>query len=322
MRRAIIVGCNGQDGRILYDRLLKEGCAIIGIGSDSIQSTEPCGFSALNITDRQQVHELVKNWQPGEVYYLAAFHHSSQDAIGMDSAVLYEKSHAVHVAGLLCFLEAIRVAAPAARLFYAASSLVFGDPVESPQNELTALNPQCIYGITKATGVHCCRFYRKTHGVYAVAGFLYNHESIYRQPKFVSQKIIRGAVEILKGRSNELVLGDLSARIDWGYAPDYIEAMIRTLRISGPEDFVIATGRARSVLEFVQLAFEHLGLDWKGYVREDPSVLKRRNTNLVGDASKLKNLTGWQPQVSFEEMIAVLVNSASAELGEQQGLLP
>ena len=313
MKRALIVGSSGQDGRILYDRLLQEGYAILGIASGSVRTTESSGFSAIDITDRRQVLDVVKSWKPHEIYYLAAFHHSSQDGLGSDPAALYAKSHAVHVAGLVHFLEAIKEAAPGARLFYAASSLAFGDAACTPQNEQTPLNPRCIYGITKATGVQCCRFYRETHGVFAVAGFLYNHESVYRQAKFVSQKIIRGAIEIQRGTRSQLALGDLSARIDWGYAPDSVEAMIRTLALPQAEDFVIATGETHSVLEFVQIVFGSLGIDWKAHVVEDAAILKRRNAPLIGEASKLRRLTGWQPTVTFAQMIEILVKVAMTE---------
>lgn len=229
--------------------------------------------------------------------------------MGADTVGLFEKSHAVHVLGLLNFLDAIREAAPQARLFYAASSLVFGDAASERQDERTPVNPRCIYGITKASGLHCCRFYRETHGVFASGGILFNHESAYRQEKFVSQKIIRAVLEIAAGRREKLVLGDLSARIDWGYAPDFTDAMTRILSLDRAEDFVIATGEAHSVGEFVEIAFRLAGLDWKSHVEETPSVLQRRRPVLIGDASKLRNATGWKPSVTFPEMVCLLLEA-------------
>ena len=317
MKRAIIVGSNGQDGRILYDRLLQENCSLLGIGSGSVRSTEPFGLTTIDITDSRQVLETVRLWKPDAIYYLAAFQHSSQDGLGDNTAALYEKSHAVNVTGLVNFLEAIKDVSLSTRLFYAASSLAFGDALVTPQNEQTPLNPRCIYGITKATGVQCCRFYRQTHGVFASPGFLFNHESVYQKPKFVSQKIIRGALAIRRGTLDKLILGDLSARIDWGYAPDCVEAMIRILSLPQAEDFIIATGETHSVLEFVQIAFGLLGLDWQAHVAEDASILKRRRAPLVGDASKLHNLTGWKPSVTFEGMIWALVAAASSQFPKE-----
>ncbi len=306
MNRVVVVGAGGQDGRILYERLLAAGCAVLGIARDSIRSTEASTPVSIDITDRRQVQAIVADWRPDEIYYLAAYHHSSQDHMGGDAVEVFEKSHAVHVRGLLHFLEAIKNCRPATRLFYAASSLVFGNVLSAIQDEQTPLNPRCIYGITKTSGVHCCRFYRETHGVFAAAGFLYNHESIYRQEKFVSQKIIRAAAEIAAGQRDQLVLGDLSARIDWGFAPDFVDAMVRILALPEPSDFVVATGEAHSVREFVEIAFRLRGQDWKAHVVEDPALLQRRRSPLIGDASKLRAATGWKPSVTFPEMVKSL----------------
>lgn len=309
MKRVIVVGADGQDGRILCGQLAKDGCAVLGIGRESVRATEPFTPGRIEITDRACVREALGNWQPDQIYYLAAHHHSSQEQAGSDTIRLFEKSHAVHVLGLLHFLEAMKDAAPQARLFYAASSLVFGDVTSEMQDERTPMNPRCIYGITKTSGLHCCRFYRETHGIFAAAGILYNHESVHRQEKFVSQKIIRAALGIAAGKRDKLILGDLSARIDWGYAPDFVEAMTRILALDRADDFVIATGEAHTVMEFVEIAFRLAGLDWKSHVEENPSVLQRRRLTLVGDATKLRNATGWHPTVTFPEMVGLLLES-------------
>jgi len=312
MKRAIIVGSRGQDGRLLYERLVNNSLAVLGIGRGGVESSEPFDLPEVDICERDNVLDTVKIWQPDEIYYLPAFHHSSQDTLSSDPVNFFEKSYAVHVKGLLHFLEAIRLTSFSTKLFYAASSLVFGEASEGLQNENTPMNPRCVYGITKVNGVHCCRFYRKTHGVHSSVGFLYNHESPYREEKFVSQKIIRRAVDIFHGSNQKLVLGDLSARIDWGYAPDFVEAMTGILGLKEAGDFVIATGKAHSVQEFVQITFDLLGLDWKKHVKENPSILKRRNLPSVGDASRLRRLTGWQPSVSFEKMVEILLNAEIA----------
>jgi len=216
MKRAIIVGSKGQDGRLLCERLINNSHAVLGIGREGIESSEPFDLSEVDILERQNVLDAVKIWQPNEIYYLPAFHHSSQDTLSSDQLDFFEKSYAVHVKGLLHFLEAIRLTSYPTKLFYAASSLVFGEASDETQSENTPMNPRCVYGITKVNGVHCCRFYRKTHGIHASVGFLYNHASPYRAEKFVSQKIIRAAVDIFRGSTKKLVLGDLSAKIDWG----------------------------------------------------------------------------------------------------------
>ncbi|MEI8342715.1 MAG: GDP-mannose 4,6-dehydratase [Verrucomicrobiota bacterium] len=314
MKRVIVIGSKGQDGRLLCERLIRNSCAVLGIANGTIESTEACNFLKVDISDRHDVLERVKSWRPDEIYYLAAFHHSSQDAISDDPIEIFNKSHSVHVTGLLHFLEAIRMTSLSTRLFYAASSLVFGASPDEVQNEATPMNPRCVYGITKASGIHCCRYYRATHGVYAASGFLYNHESPYRAEKFVSQKIIRRAVDIYRGGSETLILGDLSARIDWGYAPDFVEAMSRILSLPEAHEFVVATGETHTVQEFVEITFKRLGLNWKKHVKENPALLNRRNPPSFGDASKLRRLTDWRPTVSFEKLVETLLD---AELGNR-----
>lgn len=308
MSRALIIGVNGQDGRILYERLRDDGCTVLGIARGSVRSTGACDCAGIDITDTRQVRTLVANWRPEQIYYLAACHHSSQDRIGDDAITLFEQSHAVHVRGLVHFLEAIRDASPKTRLFYAASSLVFGEAATEVQDEQTPMNPRCTYGITKASGVNFCRFYRETHGVFAAAGILYNHESAYRQEKFVSQKIVRGAIKIANGQHEKLILGDFSMRIDWGYAPDFVDAMVKILALPEPDDFVVATGQAHTVREFVEIVFGRLGLDWRTHVEEDASVLWRKRRTLIGNASKLRTATGWKPSVTFAEMVERLLD--------------
>lgn len=300
MRRVVIVGSSGQDGRILQERLLKEGCEVFGIHRST---------PGVHILNGKEVAALINDWKPQEVYYLAAFHHSSQDKITLDPLVLFQRSFDVHVTGLLHFLDAMRIAPGKIRLFYAASSHVFGEPKEKVQDEQTPFNPCCAYGITKTSGIHCCRFYRDKYGLFASSGILYNHESSYREEKFVSQKIIRGALCIQRGGQTKLVLGDLSAEIDWGYAPDFIDAMIRINALEKSDDFVIATGETHSVREFVEIAFGLLGLDWKKHVEENPNLLRRRKLPMAGNASMLRALTGWTPMVSFEQMIKTLLDA-------------
>lgn len=243
---------------------------------------------------------------PSHVFYLAAHHHSSQDADLAKEAALWKRSVDVQVLGLVNTLEALRLHAPDARLFYAASSHIFGAPADSPQNENTPLIPNNVYGVTKIMGIETCLYYRRQHGLFASVGILYNHESVYRKEKFLSQKIIRGALEIKCGRATQLVLGDLSARVDWGYAPDYIDAMVRILQLPEPGEYVIATGEAHTVQEFVSVVFEHLDLDYKDWVVVDPSIIRKSNTLLIGDAGKLRRETGWTPSLSFPDMVRLL----------------
>lgn len=314
MTRALIVGSEGQDGRLLFDLLVGEGVTVLGLGKGTARSTEGDATTAVDLSCRGEVEDLVRKWNPDEVYYLAAVHQAAEDATPPDDVELFERSHAVHVTGLLHFLEALSVR-KAGALFYAASSLIFGAPQESPQDETTPFRPRDIYGITKTAGSHACRYYRRIRGVNASVGILFNHESPLRRHNFVSQKIVRGAVAIASGEQHKLTLGSLSAKIDWGFAPDYARAMTLIVRSATPDEYVIATGETHSVQEFAEIAFQKLRLDWREHVVEDPNVLTRQSTVRVGDASRLRERTGWGPSVSFPGMVALLVDAAVKEHG-------
>jgi GDPmannose 4,6-dehydratase len=293
----VIIGAHGQDGRLLSEQLEAEGHPVVKIGRGDI-----------SLTNQTEVGTLVSRLQPREVYYLAAHHHSAEDTFDSNEAILFQSSFEVHVTGLVNFLEAIRTRSPQTRLFYAASSHIFGQGGAGAQNEQTPFQPHCIYGITKASGVQCCRYYRQKHSVFASAGILYNHESCLRAPQFVSQKIIQSALAIAAGNQHKLVLGDLSARIDWGYAPDYVKAMRNILELSEPDDFIIATGESHSVREFVEIAFEAAGLNPDNHVVESPDLITKSPRSLIGDASKLRS-TGWERTVSFRQMVLILLNN-------------
>src|SRR5688572_22018947 len=288
MRRALIVGSSGQDGRILFDRLAADGCAVLGLARGSARSTESNEAPPVDLGCRDEVLGTVEQWRPDEIYYLAAVHQASQDAIVADDAALFERSLEVHVTGLIHFLTTVKERQPRASLFYAASSLIFGDVAEPMVDEHTPFRPRCIYGITKTAGVHVCRYYRETHGLRASAGFLFNHESSLRRPNFVSQKIVLAAVAIAHGNLDRLVLGDLGARIDWGYAPDFADAFVRIARHPEPAEYVVATGESHSVQDFVEIAFGRFGLDWRDYVVENRATLTRPHTTRVGNARFLR----------------------------------
>ncbi len=299
MKRVVIVGPRGQDGRLLRESLEARGDEVIGFGREDGP-----------LTDRAKVAALLSARQPHEVYYLAAYHHSAEDAVAEDDAECYRRSEEVHVAGLLSFLEGIRAQSPSTRLVYAASSHIFGEPASSPQDESTPLQPVNIYGITKAAGVHCCRFYRQSRGVFATVGILYNHESPYRKKTFVSQKIVQGALAIQAGRESKLAMGNLSARVDWGSARDYVHAMQLTLALDQPDDFVIATGETHTVGEFVEIVFSALDLDWRAHVVENPALLRKNAITLCGNPRRLRERAGWQPTFSFQSMTEELLTHA------------
>jgi GDPmannose 4,6-dehydratase len=291
MKTALIVGCKGQDGSIACDMLSQKGYRIIGIGNQDV-----------NITDKDEVFNLLRSVGPDEIYYLAAFHHSSQDDIENEIDLL-KKSFEVNVLGLGMFLEGIMHLGLAAKLFYASSSLIFGDTKFEVQDENTPFAPNTIYGISKLEGLQLCQYYRRRFGVFASVGILYNHESKYRKDNFISKKIIKAAINISQGKKDQLLLGDLDAEVDWGYAPDYVDAMHRILQLDRADDFIIASGAKHTVKEFVQIAFDLAHLDWKPHVQEAGGIITRKNKALIGNPQKLMQATAWKPTVDFKAMV-------------------
>jgi GDPmannose 4,6-dehydratase len=303
MSKSIVIGHAGQDGVFLSRRLWALGDQVIGVGRGD-----------LNLLDADEVRSFLLRENPDFVYYLAAHHHSSEDRELPADGELFRRSFDVHVHGAISFLDAIALYAPKTRFFYAASSHVFGAAMESPQTDATPFRPQNVYAISKCAGVEACRFYRTKHGIHASCGILYNHESELRSERFVSQKIVRGAVAVSRGEIGGIRLGDLDARIDWGYAPDYVEAMTMILAEESPDDYVVASGIARTVREFASVAFSKLGLDWEKHVTVDPDIISNEPMPiLVGNATKLKSRTGWFPKTSFDQMIDKMILAALHE---------
>lgn len=310
MKRALIVGSRGQDGTLLSDLLEREKYEVHGLIRAGQKTRRP-RETAIDLLDETAVRALIGDLKPDEIYYLAAYHHSSESA-RPGATELFRKSFDVNVYGLLNVLESVKEVSSKSRILYAASSHVFGDGASSPQDEGTPLAPTNIYGISKAAGILACRFARTSYETFVSVAILYNHESRLRGPEFVSRKIVQGALDIQHGKSRQLLLRDLSAEVDWGYAADSVDAMRRILRLENPGDFVVATGERHSVREFVEIVFELAGLDWQHYVKEDATLFSSRSGNFVGDSTKLRKLTGWRPTVTFREMVTDLWKAASS----------
>jgi len=208
-------------------------------------------------------------------------------------------------------LEAIRAVDPGIRFYQASSSEIFGEPREAPQTPHTPFDPLTPYGVAKAYGHMITRSYRRRYGLHASTGILYNHESPRRPLDFLPRKVARGAAEISLGLREQLSLGALDAQRDWGYAPDYVRAMWLMLQRDEPGDYVVATGRTHSVEQLVEAAFAHVGLDWREHVRTDPALVRGRAElhNLVGDPSRTRERLGWEPTVTFEELVGLLVDA-------------
>ena len=309
---AFIIGSRGQDGRLLEKLLRSKGYRLLCIEKAAICAEGVDWKNLIDITRAEDVFEAVHELQPDEIYHLAAIHHSSQEGLGEDLK-LFRNAYEVNFFSLLYFLEAIRIHSKKTRLFYAASSHIFGEPPSEVQNEETPISPQSVYAMTKADGLSACRLYRKVHQVFASVGILYNHESRYREEKFLTRKVIRAVAEIKRGNQEKLVVGDLTAEVDWGYAPDYVEAMHAILAADQANEFIVATGTKHTVMEFVEAVFREAGLDWKQYVIENPQVIGRRGPSRIGDSSKLTRVTGWKPKTSFVEMVRNLLRDEMLE---------
>lgn len=299
-RIAVVVGSAGQDGALLSQLLEKRGYEVLGLKRGD-----------MDIADPEAVASFVSRHKPVEIYFLAAHHHSSED-IPDGEGDLLRQSMRTHFDAPVNFLDAITTYSNESRFFYAASSHVFGSPGESMQTEETPLQPETAYAITKVAGMMACRYYRKMKGVFASVGILYNHESPLRSEKFVTRKIASAAARIAREGQGSIVLGDLDARIDWGYAPDYVDAMHRILRMEHPGEYIVATGEAHTVREFAEIAFRSVELDYRNYVSTRQEILLRQNPPRVGDSSRLRKETGWAPTICFEEMVRRLV---AAEMG-------
>lgn len=307
--KTIVVGYAGQDGSLLVRDLRARGDKILGIGRSSC--IYPDGIEAnviKDITSSEEVYQVVRLFQPAEIYYLAAYHTSSEAGTRAEQLhSQFELAQAIHVSGLVNCLSAIVNESPTTRLFYASSSLVFSGDNGELQSENTPLTPQGFYGITKAEGMQLCREFRDNHNVFASTGILFNHESNLRAPSFLSAKIIRAAIRIADGFPEKLEIGSLSSCVDWGYAKDYVAAFQKILAANSPDDFIIATGEAHTVKEFVDIVFNYFGLNADNYVVENMNILARRPSVKIGDVSKLQRVTGWAPSLSYRNFVIQLI---------------
>lgn len=305
MKKAVIVGCDGQDGSFLYDLLLGKRYSIVGLARSAVKSNNKWNRS-IDITNPDHVDDLIQELQPDEAYFLAAFHQSSEHETRIKETQFLNDNFNINVFALINFLEAIRRFSSRTKIFYAASSKIFGKPSVEPQNENTRINPVCVYGVTKATGLLTCRLYRNKYDVFASTGILYNHESNLRDKTYVTRKIIKSAVNIKRGSFDKLTLNNLEDMVDWGYAPDFVDAYQRILSLEKPDDFIVATGIKNNVKDFAKMTFDHLGLNWKDHVNAI-TAKPQEQFSLVGDATKLSKATGWQPSMDLKTMIKVLL---------------
>jgi len=318
MPTAFITGVSGQDGSYLAELLLAKGYEVHGLlrraSSFNTQRLEPIykdphesGVRFFmhygDLSDSGSLVNLIRDLQPDEIYNLGAQSHVkvsfdvpeyTADATGM---------------GTIRILEALRASGTASRFYQASSSEMFGSS-PPPQNESTPFHPRSPYGVAKMFAYWTTVNYREAYGMFASNGILMNHESPRRGETFVSRKITRAVARIKAGIQDRLYLGNLDARRDWGYAPEYVGAMWMMLQQEQPDDFVIATGQSHSVKEFAELAFDHAGLDWERHTLVDPRYYRPSEVDyLLGDASKAKEVLGWEPETSFEDLVRLMVDA-------------
>jgi len=315
MKRAFVTGPTGQDGSYLCDLLIEKGYEVHGLVRQTTQFT-PDRWGHLkgamqkglivhhgDLQDASLMRTLIEEIKPDEVYNLGAQSHVGQS---FDQPINTVGSVAM---GPLNLLEAIRRSHPSARFYQASSSEMFGKVQETPQRETTPFYPRSPYGCAKAFGHHITQNYREAYGIYACSGILFNHESERRGENFVTRKITRAVARIKMGLQSELVLGNTDARRDWGYAPDYVEAMWLMLQQDKPADFVIGTGVRHSVQEFLEATFQQANLDPDKYVRRDPRFMRPAEVDtLQADSTLAYEKLGWKPKVDFEGLVSRMLN--------------
>jgi GDPmannose 4,6-dehydratase len=316
MKRALITGITGQDGSYLAELLLGKGYEVHGLvrrastfntGRIDHLFQDPHVADARlhlhygDLANSEQLTNVIYNIRPEEIYNLGAQSHVK---VSFD---MPEYTGEVTGLGVTRLLDAIRRSGITTRFYQASSSELFGDS-PAPQNECTPFRPRSPYAAAKLYAYWMTANYREGYSLWACNGILFNHESPRRGPTFVTRKITMGVAAILAGKQDKLYLGNLDAKRDWGYAPDYVEAMWLMLQQERPEDFVVGTGEVRTVREFVQAAFAHVNLDWRDYVVTDPRYYRPTEVaHLLADASKAKSKLGWVPRVTFEELVRIMV---------------
>jgi len=316
MKKALITGVTGQDGSYLADFLLEKGYEVTGMVRRSSMEKfdriehirDRINIRQGDLLDELSLIRLIESEQPDELYNLASM---SFVPTSWNQPVLTAEFTAVGVSRLL---EALRLVNPHIKFYQASSSEMFGKVREIPQKETTPFYPRSPYGVSKVYGHFITINYRESYNIFACSGILFNHESPRRGKEFVSRKVTDAAARIKLGLVDKLVLGNLDAKRDWGYAGDYVRAMWLMLQQDEPDDYVIASGEAHSVRELVEIAFERVGLNWHDYVHTDQQLIRPAEVDfLIGDFNKAKSKLGWEPQVNFRQLIEMMVDSDLAQ---------
>lgn len=310
-RRAFITGVTGQDGTYLSAFLLDRGYEVYGVDAQGhVPRVSLTGYQSFDIRDREALHTFLREAVPHGVYHLAAFHRSSaQTLLSVDLDTEERGSWETNVLSVQTILSTLSAHVPHCRVFLAGSCHMFGEAQGMPQSEQTPFKPTNIYAVTKVAATLLGRLYREQKRLFVCTGILYNHDSPWRGPDFVTARIAKTVVDILHGRASELVLGCLDAQVDWGFAGDYVEAMYAMLQAPSAEDFIIASGELHTVEEFARIAFARVGLDGQKYMREDAHLYKPVSSCVYqGDTHAIQTRLGWKPKTSFSSLVRMMVD--------------
>ena len=308
---ALITGISGQDGSYLAELLLKKKYIIYGILNPKKKKIsnnlklikKKINFKNLDINNFKQIKNLIKKIKPNECYHLAA-----QSFINYKFEDEFFKLNP-NINGTHYMLSAIKEFSPKTKFYFAASSELFGNAKNSPQNEKTQFNPRSAYGVSKVAGYYLTKNYREAYNIYACSGILYNHESPRRNENFVSRKITKNLSLIIKGKLKKITLGNINSKRDWGHSKDYVLAMWKMLQLKKPDDFVIGTGTLHTVKDFIKLAFSRVGLDYKKFIRIDKKLFRPNDKIILkANSKKARNILKWKPSINFKSLVNEMVD--------------
>ena len=308
---AIITGISGQDGSYLAELLIEKKYKVYGILNPKKKNNltnlanvkNKINFKNVDINNFSKIKNLIKKIKPNEFYHLAA-----QSFINYKFEDEFFKLNP-NINGTHYILSAIKEFSPKTRFYFAASSELFGNIKKAPQNEETKFNPRSAYGVSKVAGFYLTKNYREAYNIHACSGILYNHESPRRNQNFVSRKISKNLSLIIKGRIKKIILGDINSKRDWGHAKDYVYAMWKMLQQTKPQDFVIGTGKTHTVKDFLKIAFNHVKLDYKKYIKIDKKLIRPNDKIILrANFNKAKKYLKWQPKISFKSLVQEMVD--------------
>lgn len=327
MKKALITGATGQDGSYLIELLLSKGYEVHALVRRVAAESDDIRYKRIkhvlkdihivhgSVENYQSIHNAIRSVKPDELYHLAA------QSFVADSFADEFTTTKINIEGTHNVLSCVRALVPHCRFYFAGSSEQFGEVLETPQKETTPFNPRSVYGVSKCAGFYLTKHYRNAYNLHASSGLLFNHESPRRGREFVTRKITYIVPRIHMGVEQYLYLGNLDAVRDWGHARDYVEAMWLMLQQDKPDDYVIATGKAHSVRDFCKAAFGYYAEDYESRVKVDPKLFRPTDVNLLlGDATKAKEVLGWQPKTSFEDMVKEMIEAEYTDLRKELNL--